>query len=104
MFFVVWFLYSPCGIGRLQLSDCQGPFELYHIESINQTQSRSSNRIVFKSKHEKAYRVYDILHESSSSFNNDQSLLSNNSDTKKNMWFDHNYTTKSSKPKWYMKD
>ena len=24
--------FSPWGIGRLKLSDCQGPFELYHIE------------------------------------------------------------------------
>jgi hypothetical protein len=95
-------LYSPCDIDHDQFSDYQGPREFYHIESTDDAKLRSFNTrtpgSIVHSVPRKNYRVYNISNERSNSFT-DQSLLSSDTGSKRNLWFDDEYTTKSFKSK-----
>lgn len=86
---------SPCGIGRLELSDCQGPFEFYHLESIDQSKFHSFNTITSKSTKQKHDRTYHILSESFNSQSSSSSSSSSSTHSKTNMWFDNNFSIKN---------
>ncbi len=97
------FLFSPYDIDHAELSEYQGPREFYHIESIDEAQSRSSSVTTtssfVQSIPRKHYRVYNILDERSNSCTS-LSSLSSDAGSRKKLWFDDEYTTKSFENKW----
>ena len=49
-------LFSSWGVGRSDLSNCEGPFELYHIEAMEVRQAHS-----FGTKDSQVIRLYPVI-------------------------------------------